>query len=261
MTLVVTEASAFGIAMVGDSALTVSEVGHPQRILAGAAKVQYAPLANVGFAVWGDACVGSSLIDAWLTDFIQAHDRAGTDIESMGLALEGALRVALASDARAWNKKRRGIHLAGFVGGIPHIYHLHTGHDLKNQHQPTLYRDYPYGIGATPQQFMQLAARTPQHLRNGYYQHFAGVYQSFKVYADLLPQIGVDWPGPSLDDRCAFLTLQAQVVALTLQWSGRQQKVNTDVSAIAFTPTGLTIDRRLTPSLAGVCGSAAELAF
>jgi hypothetical protein len=60
MTLVVSEASVFGIAMVGDSAITITEPGRSPRIERGAAKVQYAPLANVGFAMWGGRLRGGT---------------------------------------------------------------------------------------------------------------------------------------------------------------------------------------------------------
>jgi len=261
MTLVVSEASTFGIAMVGDSAITIVEPGRPPRIESGAAKVQYAPLANIGFAMWGDACVAGRQMDNWLDEFIVANDSKNADVESLGAILECELRSALKSESRSWNQMRRGLHIAGFIGGIPHIYHLHTGGDLTNQHEPTLFRDYPYGIQLSPEEFRDRLQAGPCHVRNGYYQHFGALYESFQIYAQVLRQLGVDWPGQNLEDRCSFLTLQAEVVALTLQWSGRQKKVDDNISAIAFTPTGLIVDRRIAPRPAVWCGSAAELLF
>jgi hypothetical protein len=261
MTLVVSEASMFGIAMVGDSAITITEPDRSSRIESGAAKVQYAPLANVGFAMWGDACVAGRQMDSWLDSFIASNDTKAADVESLGASLERELRSALKSESRTWNQMRRGLHIAGFIHGIPHIYHLHTGGDLANQHEPKLFRDYPYGINLSPEQFREALRVNPCHVRNGYYQHFGALYESFEIYVGALQQLGVDWPGQNLEDRCSFLSLQAEVVALTLQWSGRQQKVDDNISAIGFTPTGLKVDRRIAPRPVAWCGSAAEVIF
>jgi hypothetical protein len=201
-------------------------------------------------------------MDSWLDSFIASHDSKTVDVESLGVALELELRSVLNAGTRTWNQMRRGLHVAGFIGEVPHIYHLHTGHNLANQHEPTLFRDYPYGIGLSPEQFREALRAGPSHLRNGYYQHFGALYESFHIYSGVLRQIGINWPGDNLEDRCSYLSLQAEVVALTLEWSGRQQKVDDNISAIGFTPAGLAVDRRIIPTThAAWCGSAAELLF
>jgi len=72
MTVVVSEIGRFGIAMVGDSAVTIrAGAGGMPTVYDKAAKVQYSPAANMGFAMWGTACVGGITMDAcWRTSSI-----------------------------------------------------------------------------------------------------------------------------------------------------------------------------------------------
>jgi len=69
MTLVVSDISTYGIIMVGDSAVT-NRIGKTVSVSSDAAKVQYCGKTNVGFALWGNAGVGSKRMDYWLDDFI-----------------------------------------------------------------------------------------------------------------------------------------------------------------------------------------------
>src|ERR1700675_1780568 len=102
--------------MVGDSAVTVR--GEPTRVYTGAAKIQYSHTANVGFAMWGRACVGGQPQDRWLSQFI-ASIRDPEPLLAIADRIAAELNQELVKEHRPWHELRRGIHIAGYVDGLP----------------------------------------------------------------------------------------------------------------------------------------------
>jgi hypothetical protein len=112
MTVVVSEVGAYGVGMVGDGAVSIME-GGVRSIRNGASKIQYAPCANIGFAIWGRACVGDKAMDRWLADFITAHDSPGLSLRAATDQLVEELNRELLKSGLPWDHHRRGIHIAG----------------------------------------------------------------------------------------------------------------------------------------------------
>src|SRR3989304_2796668 len=83
MTLILTELSKHGIAMVADSAVTFTEQlpsGKPVNyVLNGAQKLQVVPYLTAGISVWGLGAIEGVSTDIWLHDFIERH----SDIHSL----------------------------------------------------------------------------------------------------------------------------------------------------------------------------------
>jgi len=247
--------------MVGDSAVTFDEGAGPS-VRTGVAKVQYAARANIGFAIWGRACVGSTSMDLWLRDFIEANVGAGAQLEDVANQLADSLNHALAAaGAVSWNRERRGIHISGYVDGLPHLYHVHTGGDPGAQHELRVFRDFPFGVPGNLTDFeLHLKTVGGYHLRNGFHALFGPLFDAALTFTSQLPQFGIRWPGGSLDNRGSLYRLLSQLIADILVAEGQVARVSAPFSTLAFNEMGLMIDQLLIPG-SGLfpCGSSAEL--
>ncbi len=232
MTLVVSEVSAaFGCVLVGDSAITVTRPDRPIEIRFGASKIHYSADSNIGFAVWGNARFGSRQCDQLVKEF--SDQLTGSDTPSTaGAKLASLLAEAGNADGRSWEKLRGGVHVAGYEDGNPVLYHVHTGHHGATPSQHALHKDNPC-----------IAERAV--LRNGYHPFYNTLIPGLENYAMNLKALGLSWPFKSLDDRVSFNELAVDIVAQTLTAAGRVQSVGGTKAAIAFTPAGLWLDRRL----------------
>src|SRR5438128_6916531 len=149
MTLVVTEVSEqFGCVVVGDSAVTLGA-----KVVYGAEKVHYSSEANIGFAIWGNACLGGRRVDELVSSFVSTLNKGATP-RSAGRDLAAALSREGTKDGRNWPALRGGVHICGYEKAVPVLFHVHTGHNPPEPQGPfQLYEDFP-------------DARSSCHLRN-----------------------------------------------------------------------------------------------
>jgi hypothetical protein len=243
MTLVISDVSSFGIVMVGDSAVTNQQNG---TVSDGAAKVQYSPVANVGFALWGNANVGSGLLDEWLAGFISTRIGSIDSVEEIGQRLATDLNSLLLPSGRSWKSLVRGIHLTGYRDGLPVLFHVHCGHPDEPPHELRLYRDFPEDHSYGQDVYRAMLTSHFLHLRNGYHALFGPLFESSLEYsANLNALLHKQLPHPSLEGRLDFYKLLVKFVAGTLKAARLPQEVNEKLSAVAFSETGLMIDERL----------------
>jgi hypothetical protein len=243
MTLVVTEVSEqFGCVVVGDSAVTMGT-----KVVHGAEKVHYASEPGIGFAIWGNACFSGQRVDELISGFASALGRGATP-RSAGLELASMLATEGAKDGRDWMALRGGVHVCGYEDSIPVLFHVHTGHNPPAPQGPfQLYEDFP-------------DARAGCHLRNGYYQMFAVLFQGMQQYAAGLGQLGFRWPHESVEDRVSYYSIMVDTVARTLEAAGRVPSVGGRVSALAFNRDGIQVDKRLPRGVADFCQSRGTMA-
>ena len=239
MTLVITEVSEkFGCVVVGDTAVTID--GSSPKVVLGAEKVHYSPEANLGFAIWGNACLAGQRVDRIVSSFVSQLTKtasprsAGQDLAEL-LASEGK------KDGRAWKELRGGVHICGYQGPLPVLFHVHTGHNPPEPQGPFQlhedYRDASVGV----------------HLRNGKFQVFAALFDGMKQYAAGLQTLGFKWPHETVDDRVSYNSIMLNTVAETLKAAGYLPTVGNQVSAFAFNRKGIQVDKRLPRSDAVFC--------
>jgi hypothetical protein len=231
MTLVITEVSErFGCVMVGDTAVTIDRTD----VRLGAEKIHYASRPNIGFALWGNACLMGRRVDELLRAFVESLPETASP-RSAGRDLADLLAQEGTQDGRSWEVLRGGVHLCGYQDDIPVLFHVHTGADPPAPQGPhQLYEDVPdAGAGA--------------QLRNGYYRMFVPLFDGMQQYVTGLNQLGFTWPLTSLDDRVSYYEILVQTVARTLLAAGRVPSVGQETAAIAFTRNGLQVDKRQSP--------------
>ena len=246
MTLVVSDISAQGVIMVGDSAVTKRRSSNPPEVISGAVKVQYVPQTNVGIAMWGRADVGGQRLDHWISDFIQNSINPSDSIEAIGNRLASNLNTILQTSGKPWKDLVCGFHLGGYKNGMPCLYHVHCGHNTEPAHELRLHRDYPDDKKWSEYFFNYLLQFEFIHLRNGYHPLFGPLFDNMLEYSkSLRAHFNISFPQKSLLSRFEFYKLLVQFVAGVLPVSGVHPGVNQTLSAIAFTSNGLQINEQL----------------
>ena len=177
MTLVVTEVSEmFGCVVVGDTAVTVNGTD----IVLGAEKVHYSDEANMGFAIWGNACLAGRRVDELISTFVAGLTRSSSP-RSVGRELAAELTREGEKDGRGWKALRGGVHVCGYEDKLPVLFHVHTGLENPAPQGPfQLYEDFP-------------DASELCHLRNGYYEMFGHLFSGIEQYATGLSKLGFKW--------------------------------------------------------------------
>lgn len=238
MTLIITEVSeAFGCVVVGDSAVTVGT-----RVVYGAEKVHYSSAANIGFALWGNACLSGRRVDELLATFVASLGASDTP-RSAGNELAAFLVREAKADSRDWLALRGGVHICGYENSVPVLFHVHTGADLPAPQGPyQLHEDFP-------------DASAGYHLRNGYYKMFSGLFDGMQRYAEHLAQMGFEWPNKFVEDRVSYYSIMVDTVAHTLQAARRLQSVGGLVSAFAFNRDGIQVDKRVARGTENFCST------
>jgi hypothetical protein len=232
MTLVVTEVSEkFGCVVVGDTAVTVMKGGAAE-VFPWARKVHYAAKPKIGFAIWGNACLGNHRLDEFVSDFAGSLSRTESP-RSAGQNLAAALVDEGKNDGRPWKELRGGVHVCGYQNGTPVLFHVHTGHRENPQGPYQLHEDCT-------------DASRGYHLRNGYYEMFGILFDQMQKYVvGLRQQLGFTWPDRSVEDRVSYHSMLVETVAKTLVAAGQVPAVGNLVSAFAFNRDGLVVNKRL----------------
>jgi hypothetical protein len=244
MTLIITEVSeVFGCVIVGDTAIT----RNGGDVIFGAEKVHYSAEANIGFAILGNACLNGRRMDMLLSSFVSQLTGTASP-RSAGRDLAGLLTCEGKRDGRSWEKLRGGVHVCGYEGSLPVLFHVHTGHTPPTSQGPfELYEDFP-------------DARQGVHLRNGFFQMFSHLFDGMQQYAAGLQTLGYKWPTETVEDRVSFYSIMVNTIAETLKAAGRAASVGGVVSAVAFNRNGIQVDKRVCRGVGDFCSSKGTLA-
>jgi hypothetical protein len=242
MTLVVTEVSEkFGCVVVGDSAVTIGT-----SLVLGVEKVHYSDEARLGFAIWGNACLAGQRVDELVSSFVSKLTATASP-RSAGHDLAQFLSDEGTKDGRDWERLRGGVHLCGYQADLPVLFHVHTGHNPPARRERfQLYEDYP-------------DASEGFHLRNGYYQMFASLFEGMQSYVSGLKELKFGWPHEAVEHRVSYYSILVDTVAKTLVAAGRLPSVGAMVSALAFNRNGIQVDKRLPRGRTNYCDADGDL--
>lgn len=239
MTLIITELSSLGIAMVADTAVTFNEPTPSgdkiARVLTGAQKVQPIPFLGAGISMWGlgeiNTQFGPVSTDVWTADFTRRH----TDAMSIHMFAE-QLALEL-QEAVGDREEPLGFHLAG---------HVHE----NGEHLATLYHvrnvDGPYG-NFDFHEFVPGHDIPPQSLKqNDIHRTRNGDFGPYAVLADAveraLPRIEeiaeLRIPYPSLQARVSYLVAWVKFVSDLYATSGALRTIGGGAAALSITPQG-----------------------
>jgi hypothetical protein len=244
MTLVTTTASSFGITVVADTAVSRRIRDEPATIVeAPGEKIFYSERANIALAGWGSADFpkGESYAEflASLADGFDENTSLEAAAERVAHQLDEKLR-ALAEELHGWGILRRGVHVSGFVRGIPHIYHVHTGDPNHGSHAPRVYRDYPdIHIGTEAVYLAELAGGKRMQLFNGFHELFGLIGESMTpLRRRLEAEFNVKIPAPSLQGQLEFDRALVTLAGGLLRAGGLLSQVSIETTYVAFTPAG-----------------------
>jgi hypothetical protein len=242
MTIVVTTASQYGITVAGDKAQT-SMRGQTREVHNDARKVHYSAAANVSLAFWGDARMPRGSLDMWAATFVESLC-AEDSVKAVAIRLETELSAVLEPlSKRGWGPVRRGAHVAGFIDGLPYIYHVHTGDPRLGEHAPRLHPEYPTAQMSTVDHRQHLADGHCAQLRNGEFDLFGNTFDWLREYG-LKRELadGIMRRSPDLRVHLATDAAAVQLASKVLAANGSTPSVSEDIDCLAFTPSGLVSD-------------------
>jgi hypothetical protein len=238
MTIVVTTASTLGITVVGDRALTRRVPGQAPQFKE-VTKVYFATQANISFAFWGRVNIPGQEFGSWAQGFVSGL-APQTTLRTATELLANELRGLLEPVTKSWGIQRRGVHVAGFVDGVPHIYHVHTGDPQIAHHPPRAYFDFPHEHTSGDGEYQEaLASGKRAQLRNGQPGLFVRVAASFEhLRSQLEEEFGVRIPAPTLAAQLAMDRAFVRFAAGMLAAADQEPTVSEEVDCLAFTATG-----------------------
>jgi len=238
MTLIITELSEFGIAMVADSAVTFKEQAASgltiTRVLNGAQKLQVIPYLGAGISMWGLAELPGAVkpipTDVWLFDFIQRH----TTIKSID---EFANELAHELQEAVGNIKiPMGFHLAGYVEQegkrLPTLYHVRNVDGTYNDYQ---HREFIPGHDIPPR---HVKKNEFPGLRNGDFGPYAALSEAVNRQLPTIKSMGLSVPYPSLQGRIDYLVAWVKFIADLYASSMTLPKIGGSIASLGITPEG-----------------------
>jgi hypothetical protein len=247
MTLIITEITPFGIAMVADSAynfreMTPSGTIH-QRVLQGAKKLQYIPYLNAGVSMWGAGRIrsitGEVFADIWMEDFIRRYE---------GIAVLGDFADALREElekSMGEEKRPLGFHLAGYeeLRGQrwPAFYHVRN---CEGSYTDLEIHEYitgkEYGHDLQPDEMVETVWYNGDY---GLYKNLrAGVEKGLERVNTLT---GFDVPYPSLEGRIRYLAAWVKFISDLYEASKLPREIGGEVDCLGITTSERPIRFRL----------------
>lgn len=201
--------------------------------------------------MWGHGTVNCVQLDKWIDNFIFDIPDEADDVEKIGNRLAASLQEELRKENRPWSDLFLGIHVVGYKDGLPRLWHIHCGvfsgppHSVP-PHEPRLSKDYPDNKNWTDSEFQSfLESGGMYHFRNGYYPHYAVLFEHVQQLAnDFRQKLKIDFPRQDLEGRLEFHKILVRFVADVLVAAGKHLGVSDDLSYIAFTEDGIRIDQR-----------------
>ena len=241
MTLVITEITKFGIAMVADSAVTSTEVMPSgkvmNRVLNGVRKLQVIPYLGAAISVWGIGSIlaskGEVSTDNWLADFIERHSSTGS-LDEFANFLVKELQTVIGPI-----QKPMGFHLSGYVDisgrKLPTFYHVRNVEGTYAQytfHEFSPGQDYP-----------------PQEIGNNLFERRNGDYGPYAALSEAVHQaipkvqvgMGLTIPHPSLPGRLAYLAAWVRFISDLYESSGLLKTIGGGIAAVGIYPDGQVV--------------------
>jgi hypothetical protein len=238
MTLVITELSEFGIAMVADSAVTCEEktpAGDTiRRVLNGANKLQPISYLGAGISMWGlgsiKTSVGPVSTDVWIADFIQRQIHVKS-IDEFAKQLAQELQRVVSNV-----KIPMGFHLAGYVEKqgttLPTFYHVRN---VEGTYLNYDYHDFIPGQDFPPREMKK--GGEPYRTRNGDYAPYAILAWGMEnMLPTIRKSVGISIPYASIQGRIAYLTAWLRFVSDLYASSGLLRTIGGNILSIGITP-------------------------
>lgn len=261
MTIVVSTVSQHGITVVGDRAVSRRSGDDDLTVLdSGADKVFYSGAANIAFACWGNTDFGDMSYNDWIRGTVASAIERGMPLRAASemLAHQINQRLApLAESRHGWSSLRRGIHVSGYVDGLPCIYHVHTGAPEEGHHPLRVYRDFPDVHGGGADIFRQKLARGERaQVFNGFHELFGLVGVTLGDIRDRLQkEFDIRIPAPTLRGQLELDRALIRFAAGLLRAGDRAPQVSLDVSDVAFDASGRIVVPDLASGLAPLRGA------
>lgn len=242
MTLVVTTVSRWGITVVGDRAETNEALG-PEKVFATpeARKVFFAKRLRVSLAFWGNAQWPGGDYDEWILNGLMPELERTASLRDIAQHVCDRVNDGMLELGGNFEKLRRGVHVAGFIDGLPHLYHCHMGeHPPKPQSAMQVHKDYPDIHGGGLEAYRaRIKNGLPGQLRNGRHDLFNFIGESLEGLRESFEQLyKTPLPEPSLQGQLYFDIALVRFAAGLMRAAGKVPTVSDAVDWYAFDSAG-----------------------
>ncbi len=236
MTLIITEISKFGIAMVADSAVTFQDIlpsgEKKNHTLNGAQKLQEVPYLSAGISTFGLGNIQEVSTDIWLSDFIQRHSDI-LSIDDFANQLTSELQEHVGRI-----ESHLGFHLAGFVK--QNGQQFPTFYCVRNVDGTNLnysYHEFVPGHDFPPRQIKE---KEEQTYRNGDFGTYAFCEDTFreKILPILTQGMEINIPHPSLQGHIAYRIAWVKFISDLYACSGLIRSIGGTVYGLGISPEG-----------------------
>ncbi|MCK5598697.1 hypothetical protein KAI78_03650 [bacterium] len=214
MTLILTELSTHGIAMLADSAITEND----EIIDREANKLQIIPNLNAGISIWGRGRINGISTDDWIADFID-NSSSISKLGDFGKKLSEKLNSLMTTGII--KELPLGFHLAGYemVDGssYPSFYHIHNVKELNlkplEKYEMNSYFGC-YNDCSTSQYIGEIVKKDKIYItRNGAISIYVYLMNHFYQFVSEMNSIKVKVPKTStLDSRKDFMIFQMETI-------------------------------------------------
>jgi len=240
MTLIITEFSPYGIAMVAESAMTSSfnlRSGVQSQVLIGCLKLQQIPYLEAGLSMWGLGkmpITGDEIpTDVWVADFIKSH----THLASLDEFAENLVENLQSTLGHC--EDPIGFHLAGYseisMEKKPQLFHVRNNDGLYGQES---IHEFIKGEHQLPADLNRIPY--PQ-IRNGDYGLYANLFENVERNMPSVVRrlnLGIDIPHKSLDGRLSYLSSWIRFLSDLYASSGELRSIGSNVITLGIAPEG-----------------------
>ncbi len=238
MTLIITELSEYGIAMVADSAMRYA--GRPPYVKNDCEKLQQIPYLKAGISMWGLGGIRGTRTDLWIKKFIINHAHIKS-LDEFANELANTLQQAVGS-----TKIESGFHLAGYIEKdgvkLPTLYHI------RNVEGNFLHYDFHNFIAGHDFPPQEITTAPYPKLRNGDYGPYAWISDAIEIRLDeimefMLPAIdaslaGKKIPSPTLEGRLRYLDAHVSFISGLYASSELLPSIGGNILSLGITPIG-----------------------
>lgn len=240
MTLILTELSTQGIAMVADSAVTSTSGGRIIVRANVAQKLYEIPYLQAGISCWGIGMISGVRTDQWLSDFINNNSTI-TTLQDFANELSLQLNAQVTPNP---SSSSLGFHLAGFDSyhgnTVPSFYHIHDGPSTSLQSRGITINPNQFNANhdVPPNLFRRFTLNRPYVTRNGDFQIYANIFGFIEGFFNQMQRIRL-FPSPNLSDRREYLVFQIKTMAEIYRLSNLAPSIAGDINYLTINSNGI----------------------
>jgi len=197
--------------------------------------------------MWGDAMVGQQQLDSWVRNFIDNHIDEYDTPEDVANRLADRLNADLSAHGDEWKKRTRGLHLTGYLKDIPQVWHVHNNPPSDHADGVVAYQNFPEEK-TLDMAFRFMLEHVSPVIFGGQTEMFREAFRLTQEFTKGLTSHNIKLPYDTLEGHLSYNMMLVSFVGDMLRVSNNLQIVDTNLSYVAYTETGIKVANLRLPS-------------